>query len=169
MDDIHIIIGGPQGGGLDTVMRILARVCAKSGYSIIADREYYSNIKGRHSYIHMRISVEPKHALTYPVNLFVSMDAESIFHHFLDVGSNGYLVYNTYVSSTSLTAIRSIRRYTKERITRNLRDLGIEGDRVIDVLKWLKENSKVNIIGINYESLTEHQKTELQHVMAFQS
>ncbi|RLG84328.1 MAG: 2-oxoacid:acceptor oxidoreductase subunit alpha, partial [Thermoprotei archaeon] len=153
MDSIHLVVGGPQGGGLDTVMRVIARLAARLGYSLIADREYYSNIKGRHSYIHIKISTETARSLTYPVDLFVSMDAESIFHHFLDVREGGYLVYNTFIGGKSLGSIKSMRRYTMERIRRTMAKVGIKGDTVDDVIEWVSENRAVNIIGLNYEEI----------------
>ena len=153
MDSVHLVVGGPQGGGLDTVMRVIARLAARLGYSLIADREYYSNIKGRHSYIHIKISTETARSLTYPVDLFVSMDAESIFHHFLDIREGGYLVYNTFIGGKSLGSIKSMRRYTMERIRRTMAKVGIKGDTVDDVIEWVSENRAVNIIGLNYEEI----------------
>jgi len=56
LEEVSVILGGPQGAGVEISMAILARTLAKRGYGILADREYYSNITGRHSYIHLRIS-----------------------------------------------------------------------------------------------------------------
>ncbi|WP_252901354.1 2-oxoacid:acceptor oxidoreductase family protein [Vulcanisaeta sp. JCM 14467] len=56
MNELRYIIGGPQGGGLETTSEILSWAFARSGYGIISDREYFSNIKGRHSYVHATVS-----------------------------------------------------------------------------------------------------------------
>jgi len=151
--DIHIIIGGPQGSGLETVMRLIARLSARLGYHFIADREYYSNIRGRHSYIHMRISVKPVKALSYPVDILAFIDAESIFHHFRDIRKGGYLVFNTRLSNVELDTIKSIRKYTLERLKRELKSVGINGKSVQDVVEWLKINLKVNVIELDYDNL----------------
>jgi len=153
MKDIHIIIGGPQGSGLETVMRLIARLSARLGYHFIADREYYSNIRGRHSYIHMRISIKPVKALSYPIDVLAFIDAESLFHHFRDIRKEGYLIFNTRLSKVKLNAIKSIRKYTLERLKRELRNVGISGESVQDVIEWLKNNLKVNIIGLDYDDL----------------
>lgn len=83
---MRYIIGGPQGGGLETTSEILSWAFAWSGYGIISDREYFSNIKGRHSYVHATVSATelPKH-LTYPVDIVAAMDAETVFTHFNDL------------------------------------------------------------------------------------
>ena len=153
MKDINIIIGGPQGSGLETVMRLIARLSARLGYHFMADREYYSNIRGRHSYIHMRISVKPVKALSYPVDVLAFMDAESLFHHFRDIRKEGYLIFNTRLNKVELNAIKSIRRYTLERLKRELRNVGISSESVQDIIEWLKNNLKVNIIGLDYDDL----------------
>ncbi|MEM2299108.1 MAG: 2-oxoacid:acceptor oxidoreductase family protein, partial [Thermofilaceae archaeon] len=51
MREVRLLLGGPQGGGLETAMMVLLRALALSGYGVLASREYYSNIVGRHSYI----------------------------------------------------------------------------------------------------------------------
>jgi len=135
MKDINIIIGGPQGSGLETVMRLIARLSARLGYHFMADREYYSNIRGRHSYIHMRISVKPVKALSYPVDVLAFMDAESLFHHFRDIRKEGYLIFNTRLNKVELNAIKSIRRYTLERLKRELRNVGISSESVQDIIE----------------------------------
>ena len=50
------LIGGAQGAGVDTAANIFGAAVAKSGYYIFGSREYFSNIKGRHSYFNVLIS-----------------------------------------------------------------------------------------------------------------
>jgi len=101
-EDILILIGGPQGSGLETSATVLTRAFAVDGYYVLSDREYYSNIRGKHSYIHMRVSAEQKFSLRYPVDLVVAMDAESVFTHLLDIRENGFLVFDTGTINTRL-------------------------------------------------------------------
>ena len=54
--DLTWVIGGPQGGGVETAANIFAGACAASGLKIFGKREYYSNIKGEHSYFGVRVS-----------------------------------------------------------------------------------------------------------------
>lgn len=93
MKEIRIILGGSQGAGLETSMAVLGRALARKGYGVIADREYFSNITGRHSYIHMLISsTRLPRSLRYPVEILASIDAETIFTHFDNVVEKGVVI-----------------------------------------------------------------------------
>ena len=56
--DLSLTIGGPQGGGIDTSSNMINRAFAEAGYNVFGVREYHSNIKGRHSYNHLRVKEE---------------------------------------------------------------------------------------------------------------
>src|SRR5437588_79703 len=53
-DDLSWMIGGAQGSGVDTPASIFAKAVATAGYHVYGTREYYSNIKGEHSYFQVR-------------------------------------------------------------------------------------------------------------------
>ena len=152
IEDIGLIIGGPQGSGLETSAFVLTRAFAESGYNVIADREYHSNIKGKHSYIHMRISIKNRKSLMYPVDMTVAMDAETVFTHFQDVSRGSYFVVDENVFDKTLPKIVSMEIETKNRLSRRLKDLGIDDNSVKSVLKFL-ENNGVNILSLNYTDL----------------
>ena len=151
--DAYILLGGPQGGGLDTAMRVLSRFFASLGYSVLADREYYSNIRGKHSYVHMRVSVSKATSLTYPVDVAVAMDVESIFVHFRDVGKGGYFVYDLGTESSTIEDAKALEKYTASRIKSLLKELGLT-EYVGDVVKWLRSEG-VEVVGIKYSDLIE--------------
>ena len=73
--DFTWLIGGPQGSGVESGANIFSKVCAHMGYQIFGKREFYSNIKGEHSYFTVRISNENIHSNVNDVNLMVSFDA----------------------------------------------------------------------------------------------
>ena len=54
--DFSWMIGGAQGSGVDTSANIFARAAATGGLFVFGKREYYSNIKGEHSYFQVRVS-----------------------------------------------------------------------------------------------------------------
>jgi len=113
--EVNIIIGGQQGAGLETSMAVLSYTLARSGYGFIADREYFSNIKGRHSYTYLRISSKSiPRSLTYPVDLLAAIDAETIFTHFDDLKNNGVLIYDKASNTKKLDAIPSIEEPLRE-------------------------------------------------------
>ncbi len=151
--EVHFLLGGPQGAGLETTSQVLTVALSHLRYGVMSDREYFSNIKGRHSYIHATVSSERiPNSLTYPVDIVAGMDAETIFTHFEDVGEGGYLVYDTKTENTSLMTIPSMEQDLKLRLRRKFQDLGI-GDRIIDLLKYLKEDKGVNLVPLDFNGI----------------
>ena len=152
MNTLFFIIGGPQGAGLETSMVILGYSFARMGYGFIADREYFSNIKGRHSYIHVGVSSEgiPEY-LDYPVSIVAGMDSETIFTHFNDLGRDGYLVYDEVLNDRGLDSIPSMEDQLRERLRKFFRDEGLEPV-IGDLVKYLKGRG-VNVIGLNYTAI----------------
>ncbi|MFL6495023.1 MAG: 2-oxoacid:acceptor oxidoreductase family protein, partial [Nitrososphaera sp.] len=71
------VIGGAQGSGVDSVANIFSRACAIGGMQVFGKREYYSNIKGEHSYFTVRVSDEPLRSHVDEINMLVSFDAET--------------------------------------------------------------------------------------------
>ncbi|MCX8184213.1 MAG: 2-oxoacid:ferredoxin oxidoreductase subunit alpha [Sulfolobales archaeon] len=143
--ELSIILGGPQGSGLETSMLALSRALAYRGYGILADREYYSNIVGRHSYIHMSVSSKriPR-SLTYPVKLLISMDAETVFTHFRDVEDGGILVYDKDTRIKKIAEIPSMEDSLKSRLIRDLKTLGI-GEDLESITEMLRSRGIVTI------------------------
>uniref|UniRef100_A0A7C4BBD0 2-oxoacid oxidoreductase (ferredoxin) n=1 Tax=Ignisphaera aggregans TaxID=334771 RepID=A0A7C4BBD0_9CREN len=152
MMEIGIVLGGPQGAGLETSMHVLARALARRGYGVIADREYYSNITGRHSYIHMLISsIRLPRSVRYPVEILASMDAETVFVHFSDVAENGIIIYDGGQASKSVDDVPSMEGYTKDRVRGVLTKLGVEPT-VRSVVSFLEKDRGVTPIEISFAS-----------------
>ena len=76
------LIGGAQGTGIDTSAGIFGAAIARAGYYIFGSREYYSNIKGRHSYFSLIISDKPQQSIDSKVDILATFDAETAFQHF---------------------------------------------------------------------------------------
>ncbi|MGC8606520.1 MAG: 2-oxoacid:ferredoxin oxidoreductase subunit alpha [Vulcanisaeta sp.] len=161
MNELKYVIGGPQGGGLETTSEILSWAFARSGYGIISDREYFSNIKGRHSYVHATVSaIElPKH-LSYPVDIVAAMDAETVFTHLSDLRDGGYLIYNSDDDSINYTNIPSMERDLRDRLSAQFKELGLDGT-VKSIVKYLQNSRKIRIVALSFkELLMEIQKRE---------
>ncbi len=80
--DFTWLIGGPQGSGVESGANIFSKVCAEMGYQIFGKREFYSNIKGEHSYFTVRVADKKINSNVNDVNLMASFDAETIFRHY---------------------------------------------------------------------------------------
>src|SRR5690349_24131253 len=74
------MVGGAQGSGVDTAATTFGRACAHAGLEVLGKREFYSNIKGRHSYYHVMVS--PRKILSHEENahILVGLDARSEEH-----------------------------------------------------------------------------------------
>ncbi|MEM3398439.1 MAG: 2-oxoacid:ferredoxin oxidoreductase subunit alpha [Nitrososphaerota archaeon] len=153
MKELTVVIGGPQGAGLETSAHILTYSLARSRYGVLSDREYFSNIKGRHSYIHLTISSEKiPTSLTYPAQLVAGLDQETIFTHFKSLGEGGAIVYDLYLEDKTLDTIPSMEEDLKKRLHLEFREHGIDGS-IKSLIKYISDNRKVRPIPINYSEV----------------
>jgi len=155
---INWTIGGAQGSGIDTAANIFARALAKAGYYIYGNREYYSNIKGRHSYFSLTISDKRVRSISSYNDILVTYDAESIFHHFR--ASRGYVIYNKAVENVKLENIQSIEPEISDEIKNFLVEKGY-GTTVADVIKYLNDKN-VKTLKIEYDQIAKSIADELK-------
>ena len=73
------MIGGPQGGGINSVAETFAKACARGGLHVFANIEYHSNIKGEHSYYRVRASDREIHSHVDWIDVLISLDKETLF------------------------------------------------------------------------------------------
>jgi 2-oxoglutarate ferredoxin oxidoreductase subunit alpha len=118
--DFTWLIGGPQGSGVESGANIFSRVCAEMGYQIFGKREFYSNIKGEHSYFTVRIADKKIHSNVNDVNLMACFDAETIFRHYDEVVSGGGIIYDSDIAETKSDAVHTLDAPFKERLHKEL-------------------------------------------------
>ncbi len=70
--------GGKQGSGIDVALGLFSRVMMSFGYNIYGYREYFSNIKGMHSFFTVRVSDKKISAIPSKVDMAVFFDNESV-------------------------------------------------------------------------------------------
>src|SRR5574339_1039476 len=104
-NNLSWVIGGAQGSGVDSAANIFSRACAAGGMHVFGKREYYSNIKGEHSYFTVRVSDRPIHSHVNEINVLVSFDAETVLRHFEDVTPGGAIIYDSDVVKTLLSEV----------------------------------------------------------------
>ncbi len=90
--DFSIVIGGPQGGGIDTASTMISKAFAYSGYEVISVKEFHFNIIVTHSYVGGKVKNEPVRSLKYPVDLLVANDPDTMIVYKVDV-SKGTILY----------------------------------------------------------------------------
>ena len=118
--DLSWLIGGPQGSGVESAANVFSRVCAAEGYQIFGKREFYSNIKGEHSYFAVRISDKKIHSNINDVNLMLSYDAETIFRHIDEVVSGGVIIYDSDLEGITTDEVHTLDPYFKARLHKSL-------------------------------------------------
>src|ERR1044071_7066583 len=141
-NDLSWVIGGAQGSGVDSAANIFSRACAGAGLHVFGKREYYSNIKGEHSYFTVRVSDRPIHSHIDEINMLVSFDAETVFRHFTFVSAGAGIVYDPQVAETTLDEVPTIDDQAKERIKKTLESAGLSF-RVQDSLDYAAKRGAV--------------------------
>ncbi len=150
MVDLALLIGGPQGGGIESAGQIGVRALVMKGYDIFGVREYHSNIIGAHSYFNIRIRDTVARSPRLPVDAVVALDAESVFTHMDDVREGGIFVYDTSTLKTRVDRIAPMPGPLKERVKAKLSQHGL-GDTVADAIKYL-ESRGAKLLGIDLKS-----------------
>ncbi|MHA7647767.1 2-oxoacid:ferredoxin oxidoreductase subunit alpha [Nitrosopumilus sp. S4] len=151
--DFTWLIGGPQGSGVESGANVFSKVCAEMGYHIFGKREFYSNIKGEHSYFAVRVSDEKIHSNLNEVTLMASFDAETIFRHFDEVSSNGGIIYDSELDNVDTDRVHTLDLPFKERLHKFLESKN-KPFTISGVLEIAKEKG-VKIYPVSFKSILE--------------
>ena len=116
------VIGGAQGSGVVSAANIFSKACSNGGLHIFGKREYYSNIKGEHSYFTVRVSDNQIHSHVDDIDILVSFDAETIFRHGDKVTKGGAIIYDSDSAKTTIQEVPTLDDYACVRITRMLEE-----------------------------------------------
>ena len=107
--------GGKQGSGIDSALEVFSRIMMKHGYYIFGYREYFSNIKGAHSFFTVRVSDSRKSSLGSKVDIAIFFDNESILGeknargglvhegHVKDLKAGGTLIIDSKTDASKIT------------------------------------------------------------------
>jgi len=159
--DFTWLIGGPQGSGVESAANIFSKVCAEMGYQIFGKREFYSNIKGEHSYFTVRVADKKINSNVNDVNLMASFDAETIFRHYEEVISGGGIIYDSDLEGTKTDSVRTLDAPFKERLHKELESKN-KPFTIAGVLEIAKENS-VKLFPVSFKSILETLSEETEN------
>jgi len=151
VSDFTWMIGGPQGSGVETAANIFSQVFSKMGYQIFGKREYYSNIKGEHSYFAVRISDKQIRSSIKGTNMLIAFDAETIFRHANDVLENGIIIYDSTLENIKVSDVITFDNDFKERMEGFLKSKNKE-DTIKGILELASENG-ASIHSVSFRSL----------------
>ncbi|MEB3862306.1 MAG: 2-oxoacid:acceptor oxidoreductase subunit alpha [Desulfurococcales archaeon] len=151
MVDLTFIIGGPQGGGIESAGQIALKTFVMKGYNVLGNREYQSNIMGAHSYYTVRVKEERPGSVRVPVDMVIALDAESVFTHYKDVNPGGFLLYDSGTVNSRPERIASMPKPLKQRVVEDLKSRGLEAT-VAGAVK-AAEDAGVKAIGLPLRQL----------------
>jgi 2-oxoglutarate/2-oxoacid ferredoxin oxidoreductase subunit alpha len=149
--DFSWMIGGAQGSGVDTSANIFARAAASGGLHVFGKREYYSNIKGEHSYFQVRVSKKVVRSHVDTVDMLATFDDETLARHALEVRKEGAIVYDPDLEHNKVENIPTIEAPAMESLTKELSSNGL-GTEMKDVVELARRRG-VHIYPIPYLEL----------------
>jgi 2-oxoglutarate ferredoxin oxidoreductase subunit alpha len=151
-DDFVWMAGGPQGSGVDSAANIFGRACCYGGLHVYGKREYHSNIKGLHSYFHIRVSPNEIRADVERVDLLSAFDAESVIRHIWEVTPGGGVICDADALKTRLSDIPTLSPSFWDEYWKNLEEKGIKPETISDLLKEA-EKDNVRVYSVPYMDL----------------
>jgi 2-oxoglutarate ferredoxin oxidoreductase subunit alpha len=159
--DFTWLIGGPQGSGVDSGANVFSKVCAQTGYQIFGKREFYSNIKGDHSYFVVRVSDKDIHSNVNDITLMASFDAETIFRHFNEVSKDGGIIYDSDLDKITTDEVHTLDTYFKERLHKEL-TFKNKPFTITGVLEIAKEKG-VNLYPVSFREILSNLAEETEN------
>jgi len=118
--DFTWLIGGPQGSGVESGANVFSKVCAEMGYQVFGKREFYSNIKGEHSYFAVRVADDIIRSNVNEITLMTSFDAETIFRHFEEISCDGGIIYDSDLDGVTTDEVHTLDNPFKTRLHEKL-------------------------------------------------
>ncbi len=150
-DSINWMAGGPQGSGVDTAANIFGRACGYGGLYVFGRREYHSNIKGLHSYFHLRVSTKEVLANVNDVDLLAAFDAETVVRHMNEVAPEGGIIVDSQQMNLKVLEIPTLPPEFKDELRKFMKEKGV-GETLNDWLECAKKQG-VQVFPVPYSAL----------------
>lgn len=151
VNELSWTIGGAQGSGVDSSATVFSRAIAYGGLSVYGKREYYSNIKGEHSYFVVRACERPIRSHIDRLHLLATFDEETVFRHAREVVDDGAIVYDPSQAKAKIADVPTLDRPIAEDLTTYLVSRGL-GLTMEDLLKSARDRG-VNLVAVPYADL----------------
>jgi 2-oxoglutarate ferredoxin oxidoreductase subunit alpha len=90
----NFMIAGEAGQGVQSAGFILSKALARGGYSVFADQDYESRIRGGHNFFRIRVSDSEVGAVTEPIDILLALNQESIELHRNELAEGGVIVFD---------------------------------------------------------------------------
>ncbi len=158
---VNWMVGGPQGSGVDSAAKLFALTVARAGLHVVGQREYYSNIMGKHSYYKIRASEHPIKAARGDVHLLATYDEETIVRHVLagDVVAGGAILFDADHVDGDFHKLPNMDKRVKQDVAKRLEEAG-HPQTVGGVLELAKA-AGVKCVGVPYDAIIQRVAKEL--------
>jgi len=169
-ESVSWVIGGPQGSGVDSASHIFLKSITMAGLHVFGKREYYSNIKGEHSYFSVRVSNSPVRSHVDEIDILVTFDAETVVRHSPYLANKGVLIFDPEIKGKKIEDIHTLDFSSKKKINKILNDNNKSFD-FIGILENLRERN-VFLIELPYfelikdfsEKINDHSLSKLARI-----
>jgi 2-oxoglutarate ferredoxin oxidoreductase subunit alpha len=138
---VNWMAGGAQGSGVDTAANIFGKACGYGGLYVFGRREYHSNIKGLHSYFHLRISPKEILANVDAVDLLAAFDAETVVRHINEVVPQGGVIVDSKDTNTKVLDIPTLPPEFKAELVKFMKENSVGGT----LNDWLNKAKQKNV------------------------
>jgi 2-oxoglutarate ferredoxin oxidoreductase subunit alpha len=159
MRDINWMAGGPQGAGVDSAANIFGRACGYGGLYVYGKREYHSNIKGLHSYFHLRVSDHEVGANVNGVDLLAAFDAETVVRHISEVVPDGGIIVDAGQVDTRVLSMPTFPPEFTEELRKYMAQKRL-GETLNDFLEGAKKDG-VHVFPVPYMDLLKETAAKL--------
>jgi 2-oxoglutarate ferredoxin oxidoreductase subunit alpha len=151
MKEINWMAGGPQGAGVDSAANIFGRACGYGGLYVFGRREYHSNIKGLHSYFHLRVSQKEVLCNINDVDLLAAFDAETVVRHAGEVVNGGGIIVDEEQAGVKVLNIPTLAPEFKDQVQKYMKERRLEES----LSSFLEEARRtgVNVFEVPYMKL----------------
>ena len=136
---------------MDTAANIFGKACGYGGLYVFGRREYHSNIKGLHSYFHLRVAQKELLANVNDVNLLAAFDAETVVRHAKEVVPNGGIIVDAMEMNSVILSIPTLPPEYKLELRKSMKEDGI-CETLKDMLEFA-EKKKVRVFPVPYMAL----------------
>ncbi|MGE5638385.1 MAG: 2-oxoacid:ferredoxin oxidoreductase subunit alpha [Chloroflexota bacterium] len=151
IESINWMAGGAQGSGVDAAATIFGRACGYGGIYVFGRREYHSNIKGLHSYFHLRLAKQEILANVNDVDLLAAFDAETVVRHIEEVVPEGGIIVDSVNMGVKVLDIPTLPPEFKVQLQEFTKENGV-GETLKDFLDYAKKKG-VKIFPVPYTAI----------------
>ncbi|MFA5309881.1 MAG: 2-oxoacid:acceptor oxidoreductase subunit alpha [Dehalococcoidales bacterium] len=101
--NFSLMVGGEAGQGVQSVGAILAKYFARGGFSVFADQDYESRVRGGHNFFRIRVQTDGQPAIAPALDVLIALNKETVDLHAAEVKPGGVIIHDA--AETGLKAI----------------------------------------------------------------